>query len=352
MNESLATCKKGELKMMQKLSKNKKHSERTRVINLMINQKAKTLQKQLIQSNWSQFLPLLRRNPQITKCMIHTRHLGKSMISLMILKITQNDGKKQLYGSECDQLALSALREMVEQFEAVFPNETHLRIMKTRAHPSRTKEWKEVPPLHIALRNGLIETARAITKMNSMVTLELPTVKVTALDQVILALQVQFSREGQLREDPLMIIKFIVEELKEPLIGTALFSLISIVPQLEIVEVFRYLLSKGYAPGAFVEKSDLLILLMFQSLQLLSYEKHLKNAKREYYLRIVDLLIDSGAVFDTKVPDTLNVIHFLGLPTSATSEQVITEYKRHISWCYITPATSTSTPTEKRCGIM
>jgi hypothetical protein len=320
VSESLSTCTKRERKKLQKLRENKTRSDKTLLINLTKHQKAKTLQSELVECNWSQFLPLLRKEPEITKYFFHVRPLGKSMISLMILKISQ---ERKKYESKCDQLALSALHEMIGEFEAVFPNETHLHIMsqRRRSRTSLLQQWREISPFNNALRNGLIETARAIVNMNPSIMVELPTAKVTALEQVICGIQSRYYRDTQVT-DALLSIKFVIEELKEPLPLTRqaeFLETLAVVPLPDIIEVLKYLFAKGFDPNAKTNYgSSLLIAWMNQYVCL----------TEDSYLKMVYLLLDAGAINTEQYAMYFALQGALNLNATATSEQVITSWKR------------------------
>jgi hypothetical protein len=216
VNESLATCKQRSIKKLRKKLYHKKRSEKILLLCLIQHQKAKQLQKELVNCNWSQFFPLIRKDVKMSKYLFHYFPVGRLMISCMILKLATAVEFKNEEKSKRDKLALHAMRAMVEKYGATFPNEKHLQIMRQKYPYFSAVHNCTVAPLHMALRYGFMKTAKAISKLSPVVTVHhwIPEYRQAsgdrALQQVVYAIRFGHT------DDPSAMIKFVIEDLKEP----------------------------------------------------------------------------------------------------------------------------------------
>jgi hypothetical protein len=246
----------------------------------------------------------------------------------MIDKLAHTVKKEKKQASEYDEHAIHTLNILIEEFGAVFPDEKHLVVMtrklkdkqeKVRTYRIGRVERQPYPsmhtvPLHRALRWGFFETAKAIAKLSPVVTLHMPTTRITALENVIFALSDGYAI------DIFSMVKFVVEELKEPVLpgeaGPVTALLNSSEP--EVTDIFEYLLSKGWNPlDVLIGGDDMLSLAIYLGTH---------NWKRA---RMVDLLLDAGVPLQrsswmiAKIEQLYNTQHMSDL-------EAITEWRKKI----------------------
>jgi hypothetical protein len=322
VNESPSKCKKKLSKRLQKMTKSNR-SERLLFMGFVQHQKVESLKKEIIKCKWGPLLPLLRRNTEIAKCLFRT-HFGKCVFTLMIDKLGKMKKRK---APDSDERAIRTIHILMEEFGAVLPDEKHLVLMRRKLKNKRDKRYSlqsivqfssmETAPLHMALRWGFFETAKAIAKLSPVVTLhtpgEIPT-RVTALESVILGMRNNYVI------DPFSMVKFVVEELQEPVLPgeavmvRALFE--SCMPQTP--DVLEYLFSKGWNPHEAVDGGNTL---SYALIGAVCYWKQVK---------LVDFLINAGVPL---VRNRRNLQHGIDAHCNShhlSDEEALEEWKKNM----------------------